>query len=251
VSGRVGAFARSGHPLSGARRLAWLGALAASGWAGACAAAQVEASASVNSDFQWQGLSLSDGEPAASVAVSGDFRGGVYASLTGVVGATDGEGLRPLAYVADLGYARRFARDASWEAGVVATGVRLYRRQRYAFTYSEIYGGVSKGDFSAHLFYSPSYLGEGDGSLYLDLDGAVRPAPTWRLTAHVGAFTALGRDSETPMERARLDLRAGVVRTFGAFEGHVFLTTTRPTPTYPTAFRQRSRAVVLGATYTF
>jgi uncharacterized protein (TIGR02001 family) len=225
--------------------------LAASGWAGACTAAEVEASVSVDSDYQWQGLSLSTGEPAASVVVSGDFRSGVYAGLTAVVGATDRNAVRPLAYIADLGYARRFNRDASWDVGVVTSGVRLYQHRHYDFTYTQIYGGLSKGDLSAHLFYSPSYLGESEGSLYLDLDGAVRPAPHWRLTAHVGAFTALHRGSETSTDRARLDLRAGVVRELGALEGHVFLITTLPNPAYPTGLRQPRHAIILGATYTF
>jgi len=258
VSGRAGAPARSGHPLSRARRprprqLAWLGALAASGWAGGCAAAQLEASVSVDSDYQWQGLSLSSGQPAASLAVSADFPSGVYGSLTGVAGPTQHDGLQPLAYIADFGYAQRFDRDAAWDAGVVASGVRLYQRRRYAFTYTQVYGGLSKGDLSARLFYSPSYLGEGEGSLYLDLNGALRPAPTWRLTAHVGAFAVLRHEPgpPSPMDRPRVDLRAGLVRTFGAFEGHVFLTATTPHPVYPTDVRQRSRAIILGATYTF
>ncbi|HEX3406204.1 MAG TPA: TorF family putative porin [Caulobacteraceae bacterium] len=254
LSGRAGASARSGYPLSRARRLAWLGALAASGWAGACTAAQLEASASVDSDYQWQGLSLSDGQPAASVAVSGDFRRGIYGSLIGVIGSTERNGLKPLAYIADFGYAHRFGRDAAWDVGVVTSGVRLYERRHYAFTYTQIYGGLAKGDLSAHLFYSPSYLGEGDGSLYLDVDGAVRPATHWRLTAHAGAFTGLRRGigPSTPIDRARVDLRAGVVRDFGALEGHVFLTTTLPNPVYPpTGLRELSRAIVLGATYTF
>jgi hypothetical protein len=258
VPRRAGASARSGYPLTRARRpcprrLAWLGALAASGWAGGCAAAQLEASASIDSDYQWQGLSLSSGEPAASVAVSADFPGGAYASLIGVAGSADREGLKPFAYIADLGYARRFDRDASWDLGVVTSGVRLYQQRRYAFTYTQVYGGLSKGDLSARLFYSPSYLGEGDGSLYLDLDAALRPAPTWRLTAHVGGFTELRREPgpPSPMDRTRLDVRAGVVRNFGAFEGHAFLTTTVPGVVYPTGLRQRPRAIVLGATYTF
>lgn len=194
---------------------------------------------------------MSSGEPAASIAVSGDFRGGLYGSLIGIVGSTERDGLKPLAYIADVGYARRLKGDASWDVGVVTSGVRLYQNRRYTFTYTQIYGGLSKGDFSARLFYSPSYLGEGDGSLYLDVNGAVRPAPTWRLTAHVGAFSTLHGGSETPMDQARLDLRAGLVRDFGAFEGHVFLTTTFPNPAYPTGLRQPRRAIILGATYTF
>jgi hypothetical protein len=251
VPWRPGARPRGGHPLTRAARLAWLGALAASGWAGACAAAQVGLSAGVDSDYQWQGLSLSSGEPAVNVSVSGDFRGGLYASLTGVVGATDHDGLRPLAYIADLGYARRLDRGVTADIGVVTSGVRLYQARRYAFTYTQVYGGLSKGDLSAHLFYSPSYLGEPEGALYLDIDGAARPAPGWRLTAHVGGFATLSRSPPEPTERPRLDLRAGIVRQLGSFEGHLLLTTTLPEPIYPTRARQPRRAVVLGASYAF
>ncbi len=251
MRGRRRARPRSGHPLTPGRALAWLGALAGPGWAGACAAAQVEATASVNSDYQWQGLSLSNGEPAASFSVSAEWRNGAYAGLTGIVSATDHDGVRPLAYIADLGYARRFDRDATWDVGVVTSGVRLYLSRRYPFTYTQIYGGLSMGDLSAHLFYSPGYLGEGVGALYLDVGGALRPAPHWRLTAHVGAFATTHHEPGATTDKRRVDLRAGVVREFGNLEAHLLWTTTLPTPVYPTGDRQPSRTILLGATYAF
>jgi uncharacterized protein (TIGR02001 family) len=221
------------------------------GWADPGGAAQVEASASIDSDYQWQGLSFSDGEPAASATISGEWRNGAYAGLTGIVGPTDHDGVRPLAYIADLGYARRVGDGAAFDLGVLNSGVQLYIVPRYRFNYTQVYAGLSKGGLSAHLFYSPRYLGERVGAFYLDVDGALRPAPHWRLAAHLGAFAALEQAPEAPAERPRLDLRAGVVRELGRLEVHLFWTTTVPAPDYPTGYGAPRRAILLGATYAF
>jgi uncharacterized protein (TIGR02001 family) len=211
----------------------------------------VEASASIDSDYQWQGLSLSNGKPVASATVSGEWRNGAYAGLTGIVGAADDDGVRPLVYIADLGYARRLGDGMAVDVGVINSGGQLYAGRRYLFTYTQVYAGLSLGRVSAHLFYSPRYLGEPVGALYLGVDGAVRPAAHWRLAAHLGAFAALAHPPDARAERPRLDLRAGVVREFGLLELHLFWTTTLPAPEYPTGYVAPSRAVLFGATYSF
>ena len=211
----------------------------------------MEASASIDSDYQWQGLSLSNGMPVASATVSGEWRNGAYAGLTGVVGAADDDGVRPLVYIADLGYAHRLRGGTALDVGIINSGGQLYAGRRYPFTYTQVYAGLSMDRVSAHLFYSPRYLGEPVGALYLGVDGAVRPAAHWRLAAHLGVFATLGRAPGAPAERPRLDLRAGVVREIGMLELHLFWTTTVPAPEYPTGYVAPNRAILLGATYTF
>jgi uncharacterized protein (TIGR02001 family) len=237
---------------------------AAAGAAGLCAAAlfllqgllsparaQVGVSASLDSDDIWRGVSLTDGRPIASLGVSFDHDSGVYGGLT--LSAVDSRpsGLVPQGYVAYLGYARRLAGGGSWEVGVTNSETSAYLEHKYSDNYTELYAGFSKHDISAHIYYSPRNIIVNAPTLYGDVDGAIRPAPGWRLFGHAGVLVSLSGQPPPGGERARFDLRAGVAREFKALELHLAVTATTPRPVYPEGHPQNSSRLEGGVSVFF
>ena len=156
------------------------------------ASAQVEFNASIMSDFRYRGFSLSDGRPAIDLSVSYDHPSGAYLAISGIGEATRDDGAQLLGYQAYLGFARRTRSGASLDIGVSNTRLSEYAWPHSRLEYSEIYAGVSWKDVSAHVYYSPNYLGDHWSAVYLDLSGTARLSPNWRLFGHVGVLQPAG-----------------------------------------------------------
>jgi len=215
------------------------------------AAAQLGASVSADSDYRLRGVSLSDGKPDLSLSVSYDDSSGFYggASLIGAEGMHGG--VRLLGYVDYIGYSARFDERNALDLGVTTAGYREEAPRPYDLNYEEIYAGIVRDDFNIHVYYSPSYLGEGVSTVYLDLNGVVRPARQWRLFGHVGALTPVSGGAGPDSRRERYDLRAGVAAEFHGGELRLAWTTTSPDPDYPLGRRRARAALVLGAALFF
>jgi uncharacterized protein (TIGR02001 family) len=215
------------------------------------ATAQLGVSVSADSDYRLRGVSLSDGKPDLSLNVSYDHSSGLYggASLIGVEGLHGG--VRLLGYVDYIGYAARFDKTNAWDFGVTNSNYREELTRPYNYSYTEIYAGFIRDDFNAHVYYSPNYLGEGVSTVYLDVNGTVRPAPQWRLFGHVGALTPVSGWAGPDSRREHYDLRAGVAAEFRGGELRLAWTTTSPDLDYPLGHRQGRAALVLGAALFF
>ena len=101
--------------------------------------------------------------------------------------------------------------------GVANVDLTLYRDKKYPLEYQQFYVGVARDNLSARLSYSPDFPRGGVSSVYLDLNGVVRPAEDWRLTGHFGALHRFGgRPSDG--RRERYDVRLGVTRALGDLE---------------------------------
>ena len=214
------------------------------------ARAQVAFSAAIESDDRLRGVSLTDGQPIASVSVSLDRPSGFFGGVTAKAVATSHSGLRPEGYVAYLGYARTLAPSLSWDLGVTNSEVLVYRERRYTANYTELRTGVSLKNVAAHIYYSPRYLNDAP-TLYVDLAGALHPVRNWRLFGHLGLLTGLSEVGHYEGERVRLDLRAGIAREFGRGEIRAEWIAATPAPYFPPYTRQHRNALVLGATYFF
>jgi len=203
----------------------------------------VAASVSVVSDYQVQGLSLSDGRPVLEASLAYDRPGGVYGGATALA-VFGPRGPRPLGYVAYLGYSGRVTANSSWDVGVSNSEISQILDKRYSDNYTEIYIGGTKGNVSAHLYVSPDYVGGEGPSLYLEVSGAAPLARHWRLFGHAGVLTGLGNGYSYSGARTRADVRAGLAREFRNFELRAAVTAVTPTPVYPRGYRQaRQRAV--------
>ncbi len=207
---------------------------------GAPARAQLSGSVSVESDYRFRGVSLSDGRPDVRLNLSYDSPGGAYAGLS-LIGARDAGGRTSVAgYIDYAGYISSPVKGLAWEAGAS----QVHFRQREAYDYSEVYAGLVGDRFSARLSYSPRYYGRDEATLYADLSTSRRLSPHWRVVAHAGVLTPLNG----LYRGERYDVRAGVAVSLRNYE--VQLAWTRATP-FSGRPGDDSDAVVASASYFF
>jgi uncharacterized protein (TIGR02001 family) len=225
-------------------------ALAVTCAAGA-AKAQASADIEIETDARYRGVSLSAGEPAVSVNVSYDRASGFYGGLSGTAGDFEGADARALSYVAYVGYAARMDAQTAWDVGLTNNGSIIRLDRRYAENYTEFYAGVSRGDISVHLYYSPKYAVEDAAAVYLEVDAATHPAPGWRLFGHAGALAPLRPTVQSYVGGARFDLRVGVAREFRHVEINAAWTVVTPSAVYPEGYRQSPTALEAALVYFF
>lgn len=135
-----------------------------------------------------------------------------------IAAATRHDGPKVSGYQVYAGYARRFDADSSWEVGVSRTDVTEYYRPRYPVAYNELYAGVSTRRFSAHVYYSPNYLGERAATLYATTTATVTPAPGWKAFGRAGLLVPVDRRRGSEIRRTQYDVGAGLARRFGNVE---------------------------------
>jgi uncharacterized protein (TIGR02001 family) len=215
------------------------------------ARAEVAASLAIESDYQLRGVSLSNGQPVASLTVAYDHSSGVYGDVAVIGVSTRRLGVETLGYVAHLGYARRLSSGVSLDVGVRSSRVSSLITRRVPYDYTEAYVGLSKGDVSGHIYLSQDYIGDVGATAYVDLEGALRPARHWRVFGHVGVLAPLSQGSKLLERRTQIDLRAGVARELGNLELHAAFTATSTAPHYPRRIRNRRDALTVGAVYYF
>ena len=189
------------------------------------ARAQLAASAAVDSDYRFRGLTLSQGQPDLRLNLSFDHKSGAYGGIS-LITSQGYDGDR--AMTGDIEYAgvvsaRRHG--LAWEAGVTHSHIQ----GRGVYDYSEVYGGMLGEHFSARLSWSPSYYGRNRQTLYADFSTSARLSSHWRVFGHAGALTPLSG----PTRRERYDVRGGVAADIGRYEVQVAWTKTNPLIVYP------------------
>jgi uncharacterized protein (TIGR02001 family) len=208
--------------------------------------AQVSATAGLQSDYRFRGISLSSRQPVGSLSPAYDHASGAYAG--GSLILEQHGGLQGLGTIAYAGYATPKAlMGMALDMGLTRQSLSEYAGRRYALNYSEAYVGVIGSRMSAHLSYSPDYLRTGYRSLYADVEGALKPADDWWLFAHLGATLPLA--DAGPPRRRRYDLKAGISRQFHNLQVQAIVTATTPAPPFPSP--QDRTALVFGASYSF
>jgi uncharacterized protein (TIGR02001 family) len=211
---------------------------------------QVGGSASIESDYRYRGIPLTDGKPALSLSISYDHDSGLYAGAS-AIGASGAHNSVRIGATEYLGYVARVSTRTAWDLGVTHSDFRVNSAERRSFDYTELYTGVIKDHVSAHVHYSPNYFGQGVSTVYVDLDGAFRPARQWRIFGHVGVLTPVNGSASPGSYRERYDLRAGVAAEFKGGELQLAWTTTRPDLAYPAGHTQNRDALVIAATCFF
>jgi uncharacterized protein (TIGR02001 family) len=213
--------------------------------------AQLGASLSVQSDYRYRGVSFTDSRPAASLTLNYDHASGAYVGGTAIGAVTTDEGFQMTGFQAYGGYARRLAWGGSLDLGLAHTDVVEYYRVHDRVRYSELYVGLAGRSVSAHLYYSPDYLGGRVQTLYASLDGSWTPAPAWRVFGHAGVLAPVRREPGSNLRGAQFDVRAGAARQAGPVEVQLSLVTLGPDADYPAMHAQQRTTLVLGATYPF
>jgi uncharacterized protein (TIGR02001 family) len=215
------------------------------------AQAQVAASLSLESDYLLRGVSLSDGQPTLSAAVSYDHPSGAYAGASLTAVRTRHSGVEGLGYVADVGYAWRARGGAGFEVGVQDSEITTHQGEQDSFHYAEAYAELTSDNISLHLYYSPDFIGDEGQTLYLEASVATRPRNGWRLFGHLGALQSLGGDSSGDEDDMVLDANAGIARAFRNAELRLSWSGTSSDPYFPEVSRQDRRAVQAGLSFFF
>ena len=219
------------HILSTVAFVLWAGLILSS----APARAQLAANVSVESDYRFRGLSLSNEQPDVRLNLSYDSPslgklGEAYAGIS-VIGAqlANGQGPRPgyqvLGYVDYAGYVIRPKQGPALEVGFT----NMHVQARYSYDFSEIYAGIITDSFSARLYYSPHYFGHDVRTVYTDFNGSHRLSGDWlsghwRLFGHVGVLTPLSG----ALRAERYDVRVGVAVSMNNYEVQMGWTRTNP-----------------------
>ena len=232
--------------------LAWIGGLAplvAVLFGAEPARAQLSGSVTLATDYRLRGVSLTDLRPALSLGAAYDDPSGFYAGGAVIGHNPEGHDVRILGHTEYLGFAGRGAGGTSWDVGFANVDMTLYLGRKYPLEYRQVYVGIAKDALSARLSYSPDYPREGVKSLYLDLNGAVRPAENWRLTGHLGAMSRLNGDRAIDGKPTRYDVRLGLARTFD--HGELQLAWNAVTPRPRPLTRRTRGGLSLAASYFF
>jgi hypothetical protein len=241
----------------------------------ASALAQFVGTAVLESQYRSLGVALTDGKPDLRLGVSYDHPSGVYAGASLIGGETADDGIHGLGWAAYLGYAEKTANGLTWDIGATTSQINLYLPvdplQRsadqptgytqtygasgpktytfhYRADYSEVYGGLSWGSTSVHLYASPDYLGQSLRTAYLDVTETFRPVTHLRVYGHAGALTALEGSAGPGSDREHYDFGAGAA--WELHHGEIQLSWTGITPRvqYPIGYPQPWSAVIVSVT---
>jgi uncharacterized protein (TIGR02001 family) len=191
------------------------------------AQAQVSGAIGIASDYRLRGVSLTDGRGVATFGINYDHSSGVYVGGSVVAHDPSDHGPRLLGYQVYAGVAGRFAAGPSWDLGVSRVDMSPYFDRRYSLEYTQAYVGLSQGGLSARLSLAENYPRRNGTTAYAELNGALRPAESWRLTGHVGALSQL---EGSHGDRTRYDVAVGVVREFRRGEAYLSWVTVTPRP---------------------
>ena len=216
--------------------------------AAGAAHAQFALGVTAESDHRFRGISLSDGRPDLRLSVAYDHDSGVYAgAMTSPV--RFGPGSNAIELLGYVGYVTRWRPELSAEVGLTTSAFIGDAR----YNYSELYVGLAGERWSARAYYSPSYFGFSQRTVYVELDANAPLATRWRVYAHAGALSALGPIAgDEGRSRTRYDTRIGVgyAATPSIDVQLAWVSATRAGP-YMVEYSVRRDALVLSVTASF
>mgnify|MGYP005811328477 CR=1 FL=1 len=169
-------------------RIAVAGALLAV--AGAAGAAEITATATLTSDYDFRGFSQTQGDPAFQLGLNYSADSGIYMGVWGsnvkFANTQDWEvyGRRPSTEV-DIygGYA---GGDAESTFGYDFGAIYYSYPNATAGNFGELYAGISKGFFNLKLWYSWDFAGTGDTAYYVDTNFNLPMANDFTFLVHAG-----------------------------------------------------------------
>ncbi|MDQ2641845.1 MAG: TorF family putative porin [Pseudomonadota bacterium] len=169
-------------------RIAVAGALLAV--TGAAGAAEITATATLTSDYDFRGITQTQGEPAFQLGLNYGADSGIYMGVWGSnvkFGNTEDwqiYGRRPSTEI-DV-YAGYAGGDAEETFGYDIGAIYYGYPNGTAGNFPEVYAGVSKGFFNLKLWYSWDYAGSGDTAYYVDTNFNLPMANDFSFLVHAG-----------------------------------------------------------------
>jgi uncharacterized protein (TIGR02001 family) len=169
-------------------RIAVAGALlAATGLAGA---AEISTTATLTSDYDWRGVSQTQGDPAFQLGLNYVAESGLYMGVWGsnVKFANTAEwetyGRRPnTEFDLYLGYSLGDSEEGlGWDFGAIYYSYPNAGEGNFP----EIYAGIARGVFGLKAWYSWDFQGSGETAYYVDGNLTVPMANGFSFLAHLG-----------------------------------------------------------------
>lgn len=216
--------------------------------AAAPARAEIGVTVSVESDDRYRGKTYSSGRPVTALALAYDDARGPYVGVTATATFSRPELISIQEYA---GYALRTASGTRLDVGVTNYDYTRYYSLNQAETYYEVYAGIGNRRVSAHVYYSPNYIGLHYASVYFDLGAVARPSDKWRVIGHLGYVATLDRPPFPLPPRGSYDWRASVVRRVGKAELQLAWDGSGPYPDFYDHRPQHRSAFVAGGTFAF
>jgi uncharacterized protein (TIGR02001 family) len=212
------------------------------------AAAQLGGTVAAVSDHRFRGVSLSHEKPAVQFTVAYDAPAGGYAGLFASTVEFAPSASRTIQIVGFLGSAIPITSGVHADVGVDYASFGGALRD---YNYGEAYVGVSSGQYSASVHYSPRYFGASDGSLYGAFDATHAMNERVALLGHVGVLFPV-KHGGAASARSLLDARVGVGFDLAGFNLQIaWVTTNAVRASYPIDNRQRGDTFVISVLRAF
>jgi uncharacterized protein (TIGR02001 family) len=215
------------------------------------ARAQVGGSATLDSDYRFRGVSLSDSRPSLRLTLNVDGAAGWYAGAS----ATRVSLVRNQHYEQLLGYAgfvTRASPGPQFEFGVSASHFTGDSGEagNAGYDYVEPYVGLLGERWSARVYYAPNYFGRHVQTAYAELDAHTLLTEQWRLFGHAGVIASLSGAQES-VRRARADIRVGTGLALHDWDLQIAWVAAQRGGPYPAVFSGHRSAWVAGVSYAF
>src|SRR5215210_6311790 len=208
------------------------------------AAAEIGVTASIFSDLQFRGYSLSSGHPVALLDFAYDDPSGAYAALSASAVADDG--VRPLGVQANLGYAKAIGSATTVDFGISHSNYSEHSSDGSSTSYTEAYLGLAHKALSARIYFSPHYFEKGTRTIYAEVNGGFSPAVKWSVDGHVGMLVPVSTRPTSEVQRTQFDWRAGLSREVGRASLHLALSGAGPGHDYYEERPHHRTALVAG-----
>ena len=215
------------------------------------ASAQVGAVVSLFSDSRFRGYSLSDGRPVGILDVSYDAPNGLYGAVSGSVVASRHDGLQPLRFALNAGYARRFRSGLTADLGAVYSHYSEYSGLASGRSYTEVYAGLAGKFVGGRLSVSPNYIGAARWTMHGAVNGHADLSSNWLVEGELGLLVPIGAHGYRWNSKPQLDARAGIARRIGRITLHAAITTRSGGPDIYVGHEPGKTALVLGISTAF
>jgi len=201
-------------------KLASIGAIAIFAAAGT-AEAEVTATVTIASDYDFRGITQNALDPAFQASLDWAADNGFYAGLWGsnIDFGDDGAEGTDLNVELDLiaGYAGSFTEDLGYDVG--ATYYKYLGDDDVDFDYLEVYAGTSYKFLSAMLWYSPDFSNSSEEAWYGELNAEVPVVWDVSLLLHAGYnFGDYWKNTDEIGYDEFVDWSVGLGRSFGRFD---------------------------------
>jgi len=207
--------------------------------------AEIGAAVSVFSDSRFRGISVSGGDPVATLDLSFDDPSGAYFAATGTAGLISRE-VKPVSVELNAGFAREVRPDLTFDVGLAHSSYERYPVTGQGSSYTEVYAGLTHKTLTARVHLSPHYLATGRWTTYGELDHSLSLTRNLSLNSHVGLLLPV-RTRAADDIRSRVDWRIGLDRQVGRFALHAAFTGARGVRHYDSRGAKTDSALVIGA----